>query len=159
MHNKFKAESGIKGGYTMKILDKLQEAHSLIKKYENLQYKDYHICFHYHWNNLTVSAWHKQDKANIVDPINFILENGKLKIGSTGSYSNKIAQEILCHIRDLGTEENMYTVEVKETLSRLIKTHATSESEAIKNITYQYNHGLVLDDTDIVDTEITIFKD
>jgi len=55
--------------------------------------------------------------------------------------------------------ENLYIVEVTETLQRLVVVKADSKEEAIRKTEDRYNKGLVsLGDHDIVDSSVEIYN-
>ena len=53
-----------------------------------------------------------------------------------------------------------YKVEIKETLSRIIDTEAENEEGAISKAREQYkNQKVILDSSDYIDTEISIYEE
>lgn len=53
-----------------------------------------------------------------------------------------------------------YSVEVVETLIRIVTVEATSEEEAIEQVMHDYNNAeLVLDSDDFFDVEFEIFNE
>lgn len=97
----------------MNLIEKLQEIHANVQKYTGLKYKNYHICPHYHYDNLKISAW-KSNEDN-TKAIHFVIEDGILKIESLGEYPPDIAKEILNYIKKVSIKDELYTVEIKET--------------------------------------------
>ena len=54
---------------------------------------------------------------------------------------------------------NTYTIEVKETLSRLIEVRSENSTKALEQVNEQYNNSkIVLDSNDCLDTEIYILE-